>query len=104
MLQEIAPGLALAGLIYEPGVSAFYLHSAQALAPSLAMELLPCPIKNAADIEHAVESCARVRNRGRIVAPNFTTQSHRDLVIALTVRYRLPTVYSYRSFVLEGGL
>ena len=42
MLKEIAPGLARAGLMYEPGVTAFYLHSAQALAPSLAMELLPC--------------------------------------------------------------
>ena len=104
MLKEIAPGLTRAGLMYEPGVTAFYLHSAQALAPSLAMELLPCPIKNAADIEHAVESCASMRNSGLIVAPNLTAQSHRDLVIALTARYRLPTVYSYRSFVLEGGL
>jgi len=38
------------------------------------------------------------------VAPNFTTQSHRDLVITLTARYRLPTIYSYRAFVSEGGL
>jgi putative ABC transport system substrate-binding protein len=104
MLKEIAPGLASAGLMYEPGVTAFYLHSAEALAPSLAIELVPSPIKNATDIEHAIESCARLPNSGLIVAPNLTTQSHRDLVIALTARYRLPTVYSYRSFVLEGGL
>jgi putative ABC transport system substrate-binding protein len=104
MLKEIAPGLARAGLMYEPGVSAFYLHSAEALAPSLAIELVPSPIKNAADIEHAIDSCARIPNSGLIVAPNLTTQWHRDLVIALTARYRLPAVYSYRSFVLEGGL
>jgi len=104
MLKEIAPGLAHAGLMYEPGVTAFYLHAAEALAPSLAIELVPSPIKNAADIEHAIESCARIPNSGLVVAPNLTTQSHRDLVITLTARYRLPTVYSYRSFILEGGL
>jgi putative ABC transport system substrate-binding protein len=104
MLKEIAPGLARAGLMYEPGVTAFYLHSAEALAPSLAIELVPSPIKNAADIEHAIESCSRIPNSGLIVAPNLTTQSHRNLVITLAARYRLPTVYSYRSFVLEGGL
>jgi putative ABC transport system substrate-binding protein len=43
-------------------------------------------------------------NSSLIVAPNFTTQSHRDLVITLTARYRLPTIYSYRAFVSEGGL
>jgi putative ABC transport system substrate-binding protein len=55
MLKEIAPGLAHACLMYEPGVTVFYLHAAEALAPSLAIELVPSPIKNAADIEHAVE-------------------------------------------------
>jgi putative tryptophan/tyrosine transport system substrate-binding protein len=102
MLKEIAPSLARAGLMYEPAVSVFYLHAAEALAPSLAIELVPSPVANAADIEHAIESCARIPNSGLIVAPNL--QSHRDLVITLTARYRLPTVYSYRAFVSEGGL
>jgi putative ABC transport system substrate-binding protein len=104
MLKEIAPSLARSCLMYEPGVTVFYLHAAEALAPSLAIELVPSPVGNAADIEHAIESCARIPNSGLIVAPNLTTQSHRDLVITLTARYRLPTVYSYRAFVSEGGL
>jgi putative ABC transport system substrate-binding protein len=104
MLKEIAFGVTRAGLMYEPGVSVFYLHAAEALAPSLAIELVPSPIENAADIEHAIESCARIPNSGLIVAPNLTAQSHRDLLITLTARYRLPTVYSYRPFVSEGGL
>jgi putative ABC transport system substrate-binding protein len=104
MLKEIAPGVARACLMYEPGVSVFYLHAAEALAPSLAIALVPSPVQNAADIEHAIESCARLPNSGLIVAPNVTAQSHRDLVITLTARYRLPAVYSYRAFVSEGGL
>jgi putative ABC transport system substrate-binding protein len=43
MLKEIGPGLARAGLMYEPRVSEFYLHAAEALAPSLAIELVPSP-------------------------------------------------------------
>jgi putative ABC transport system substrate-binding protein len=104
MLKEIAPGLSRAGLMYNPGVTAFYLHAAEALAPSLAIEIIPSPVESAADIEGAIESCARVPNSGLIVSPSLTTQSHRDLIIALTARYRLPTVYAYRSFVSEGGL
>jgi putative tryptophan/tyrosine transport system substrate-binding protein len=104
MLKEIAPRLSRVALIHNPRVTTFYLHAAQALAPSLAIELLPSPFENAADIERAIESFARVPNGGLMLTPDFTTLVHRDLVVTLAARHRLPAVYSNREFVTAGGL
>jgi putative ABC transport system substrate-binding protein len=61
-------------------------------------------VENAADIERAIESLAGVPIGGLVVPPDATASSHRDLIIALAARYRLPAVYSYRDFVVGGGL
>jgi putative ABC transport system substrate-binding protein len=104
MLKEIAPGLSRAAVIHNPKVTVFYWRAAEALAPSLGIELVHSPVENAADIERAIEAFARVPNGGLVFVPDLTTQVHRDLVVALAARYRLPAVYSYRAFVTAGGL
>ena len=65
---------------------------------------MPSPVENAADIERAIESFARVPNGGLLLPPNFTNAIHRHLIIALAARHRLPAVYSQRRFVTAGGL
>ena len=75
-----------------------------AVAPSLAIELVPSPVENAADIERAIESFARVPNGGLVLPPDPTTFVRRDLIVALAARHRLPAVYPYRLFVTAGGL
>ncbi len=104
MLKEIAPGLSRVALIYNPKVTVFYLRAAEALAPSLSIELVPSPTESTADIERTIESFARVPNGGLVVPPNFTAQANRDLIIALAARHRLPAIYAYRAFVSAGGL
>jgi putative ABC transport system substrate-binding protein len=59
---------------------------------------------NAADIERSIELTARAPNTGVIVPPDSSTILHRDLVVALVTRYRLPAVYAFRFFVTAGGL
>ena len=73
-------------------------------AAALTLELVPSPIDNAADIERAVESFARAPGGGLLLPPDTSTLTHRDLVIALAARHRLPTVYPFRVFVTAGGL
>ena len=80
-----------------------FLRSAKAVAPSLAIELVPSPIENAADIQRVIESFARAANGG-LFLPADTAVTHRDLVIALAVRHNLPAVYTDRLFVAAGGL
>jgi putative ABC transport system substrate-binding protein len=106
MLKEIAPRLARVALVANPKTVTFdYFHrAAEAVAPSLMIELVPSPIEIAADIERAIESFARVPNGGLLLPPDSTTVVHRDLIIALAGRHRLPAVYALRTFVVAGGL
>jgi putative ABC transport system substrate-binding protein len=92
MLKEIAPRLTRVALVYNPR-NIVHLRAAEALAPSLAIEPVPSPVENAADIEHAIEAIARPPNGGLMLTPDLTTFVHRDLIIALATRYRLPAVY-----------
>jgi putative tryptophan/tyrosine transport system substrate-binding protein len=106
MLKEIAPNLTRAALLANPKTAAFdyFLRSAKALAPSLAIDLVPLPIENATDIERSVEAFAREPNGGLVLPPDTTTVVHRDQIIALAARHRLPAVYALRIFVASGGL
>jgi len=106
MLKEIAPRLVHVALVANPKVTAYdyFLRAAEAAAPSLAIEIVPSPIESAADIERVIDSIARVPNSGLLLPPDTTTITHRDLIIALAARHRLPAVYSLRLFVTAGGL
>ena len=105
MLKEIAPRLTRAALVMNPvGSYDYFLRITQALAPSLGIELVPSPTKTAADIERVIESFARASNGGLILPPDAMTAVHRDLIIALAARHRLPAVYSARFWVVAGGL
>jgi putative ABC transport system substrate-binding protein len=106
MLKEIAPQLARVAFIANPKTAPYdyFLRAAEALAPSLAIELVPSPVETAADIERAIESFARMPNGGLLLPPDGTTLLHRDLIIALAARHRLPAVYSGRYWVIAGGL
>jgi putative ABC transport system substrate-binding protein len=106
MLKEISPTLVRAALVANPETTPYdyFLRAAVALAPSLAVEIVPSRVQNAADIERAVESFASVPNGGLVLPPDATTTGYRDPVIALAARYRLPAVYTVRAFVEEGGL
>jgi putative ABC transport system substrate-binding protein len=105
MLKEIAPNLSRAALIANPKRTPYdyFLRSAKSVAPSLAIELEPSPVENAADIERVIVSFAREPNGGLVVLPG-TPIDYRDLVIALAARQRLPAVYYVRFFVEAGGL
>jgi putative ABC transport system substrate-binding protein len=106
MLREIAPGMARAALVGDPKtpIYDYFLQAAQAIAPPLAIEVVPSPVDTAADIERAIESFARAPNGGLFLPPNSTTTLHRDLIIALAARHRLPAVYAFRNFAANGGL
>ena len=103
MLKEIAPRLSRVALVYNPG-NILHLRAAEASTHSLAIEPVPSPVENAADIEHAIGSFAGLSNGGLMLTPDLTTFVHRDLIIALATRYRLPAVYPRREWVIDGGL
>ena len=106
MLKEIAPRLTRAALLGNRNTTAFnyFMQSAQAVAPSLAIELVPGHIETAADIERTIEALARMPDSGLVLPPDATTITHRDLVLALVAKHRVPAVYAVQAFVAAGGL
>ena len=107
MLKEIAPNLARAAFVANPKTATFYdyyLQAAEAAAPSVGIEPVPTLVENATDIERAIGSFASAPNGGLVVIPDVAATVHRDLIIALAARHRIPAVYFSRYFVAAGGL
>jgi putative ABC transport system substrate-binding protein len=74
------------------------------VAPSLRVEVNPVNVRDASEIERAVETFARSSNGGLIVTASGLTIHHRDLIVTLAARHKLPAVYFERLFVAAGGL
>ena len=106
LLKEIAPGVTRAAVLRDPTVitGASQFAAIQAVAPSLRVEVNPINLRDAGEIEHAVTAFARSSNGGLIVTTGGLAQLHRDLIITLAARHKLPAVYYERFFVAGGGL
>jgi putative ABC transport system substrate-binding protein len=107
MLKEIAPNLVRAAFVANPRTATFYnyyLQAAEAAAPSVGIEPVSTLVENATDIEPAIASFVSAPNGGLVLIPDVTTLVHRDLMIAIAARHRIPAVYSSRVFVEAGGL
>ncbi len=106
MLKEISPRLVRVAFVANPKTTPYdyFLRAAKAAAVSLAIELVPFPVETTADIERSIESFARLPDGGLLMPPDTTTILHRDFIIALAARRRLPAIYSARYFVAAGGL
>ena len=107
LLKELAPGVKRVAVVRDPSVPAGSggLAAIQTVAPSLGVELTPVGVRDAGEIERAITAFARGSNSGLImVGPISSVQRHRDLIIALAARHKLPAVYYERAFVAAGGL
>jgi putative ABC transport system substrate-binding protein len=106
LLKEIAPGTTRAAVLRDPTITAGIGQFAaiQTAAPSLGMEIVPVNVRDASEIERAVAAFARVGKGGLIVTGSPLTALHRDLIIMLTARHKLPAVYSNPYFAADGGL
>ena len=106
MLKEIAPNIARVALLANPKGTAYdyFLRNATATASSLGIEIISSPVDNVADIERSISSLARQDNSGLLCPPETFITAHRNLVIALAAKHRLPAVYAWRYFVTDGGL
>jgi putative ABC transport system substrate-binding protein len=108
VLKEINPHIARIAVMFDPKTSvaggSFYLRMVQDAARSIAVETIATPVRDAAEIERAIEAFAREPNGGLLVQPDVTIHNNRALIIALAARYRIPAVYTFQFYVTEGGL
>jgi putative ABC transport system substrate-binding protein len=106
LLKEIAPEVTRVAVLRESAIAAgpAQFGAIQTAAPLLGVELRPVDTRDAGEIERAITAFARDPNGGLIVTGSPSATVHRELIIALAARYRLPAVYYIRYFVTGGGL
>jgi putative tryptophan/tyrosine transport system substrate-binding protein len=106
LLKEIAPGVTRVAVLRD-ATQAFAMSlfaAMQAVAPSLGVEVIPVNMRNAGEIEQSVETFARSPNGGLIPVGSAAAVRHRELILTLAARHKLPAVYWERFFVVAGGL
>jgi putative tryptophan/tyrosine transport system substrate-binding protein len=108
LLKQVAPGVTRAAVLRDPSISAGVGQFAviQSVAPSLGVDVssISMNVRDPTEIERAVAAFARTPNGGLILTGSALAVRHRDLVVALAARHKLPAVYSRRIFVASGGL
>ena len=105
-LKQIAPSVTRAAVLRDPsqGSATGQFAAIQAVAPSLRVEVNPVNMRDAGEIERAIAAFARSPNGGLILTPGGAAALHRDLIVTLAARHKLPAVYNERSFIAAGGL
>jgi putative ABC transport system substrate-binding protein len=106
LLKEIAPGVTRVAVFRDPSIASGpgQFAAIQTVAPSLGVELRPVDVRDRGEIERAVALFAQNPNSGLIVTGSPGAGSHRDLIITLAARHRLPAVYFGRFWAAGGGL
>jgi putative ABC transport system substrate-binding protein len=106
LLKQIAPQLTRAAVLRDTsnpaGVAQF--GAIQGEAQSLGVEVTPISVRDAGEIERSITTFARSANGGLIVTGSASASVHRDLIIALAAKHKLPAVYSSRYMATLGGL
>ena len=106
LLKQIAPRMTRTAVLRDPanpsGTGLF--GAIQAVAPSFGVEASPLSLRDVGEIERGLTEFSHEPNGGVIVTPSSLAIVHRELIIALAARLRLPAIYPFRYFVNEGGL
>jgi ABC-type uncharacterized transport system substrate-binding protein len=105
LIRDTAPGAMRVLVIFEPDIPAqlAYLQAIEAAAPTFRVELARAGVRNAAEIERAIDAFAQEPKGALIVVPSALGIAHRDLIVALAARHHLPATYPYPVFARSGG-
>src|SRR5262249_15410820 len=106
LLKQIVPNVTRVVVLRDAAVAAGsgQLGAIQSVAPQLGVELHPVGVRDASEIERGISAFAREWNGGLIVTGSSLAVVHRNLIVTLAARHKLPTVYSRRLYVTGGGL
>ena len=106
LLKQITPSVTRVAVVRDAAITAgIGLWGAiQSVSPSFGVELRPVDVRDAGEIERSITAFAESPNGGLILTGSALAIVHRDLIIALAARHRLPAVYYERYFAVAGGL
>ena len=107
MLTQIAPPVAHVAVLYNPATApyaALMLRAIEEAAPSLAVAVRAAPVNDASEIEARMAGLTHEERGGLLVLPGNFTFVHREAIVAIAARHRLPAIYPFRFFTAAGGL
>jgi putative ABC transport system substrate-binding protein len=107
VLKEVAPRVVRVGLLFNPKTAPYadsFVRSLEAASSSFAVVATATPVHDTSELERGVMALATGPNTGLITVPDTFLTVHRDLLISLAARHRLPAVYPFRYFAVSGGL
>jgi putative ABC transport system substrate-binding protein len=107
IVKEISPRTVRVALVFNPDTAPNaknYLTPLEGAAPAFAIKPSTMPFRTAQEIERAIEGFARPANSALIIMPESSTIMHRQLIIELANRHKLPAVYPFRFFATSGGM
>ena len=104
LLKEVAPGVKRVAILRDPTLPAGLAQFGAIQSVASSVEVSPVDVRDATEIERAINAFALTPNGGLIVVSNPTATVHRKLIITMAARHRLPAVYQSRYYVLDGGL
>ena len=107
LLKEIAPQVTRAALLFNPATAPFadvYIRPFKAAAGSFSLEAISTPVHDETELESVIAAEARMPNSGLVVIPDGFLNVHRERIVLLTARHRLPAIYPWRFFAEMGGL
>jgi putative ABC transport system substrate-binding protein len=106
MLKEVVPGMTRAAVMQNPDHPAWdaYVKAIREVAPRMGVEVTLAPASNAAEVEATLAAFGQQTNGGVILLPSPLVTTNRELIAALTLRHRLPSIYIARLYPASGGL
>jgi putative ABC transport system substrate-binding protein len=106
-LKQIAPHVTRVALVFNPQSAPFadlFLRPVEAAAPSFSVTPIAAAVRATDDLDRVFNALAREPNGGLMVLPDISMTNHREAIIALAARHRVPAVYPFRYFAASGGL
>jgi len=107
ILKQVAPAVRRVAVLFNPDMAPYapsFVRQVELSAPSFAVEWIVAVVHDDAELERTVADFAAEPAGGLIILPDVFTVGHREQIIALAARYRLPAVYPQRAFAVSGGL
>jgi putative tryptophan/tyrosine transport system substrate-binding protein len=110
LLKEMAPQMRRVAFVYNPesalrgAGSAIYVGSFETYAGALAVTPVKLAVREEAELRRAIDAFAKEGNGGLLIPPDLFNTVHRATIIAEAARHRLPTIFPYRYYPLDGGL
>jgi putative ABC transport system substrate-binding protein len=106
-LKEVVPAVNRIAVMFNPVTAPYaglFWEPIKVAGISLSIEPIEIPVHNVGEIERAITGFAREPNGALLVIPDTSNTNHRDLIVSLANRYRLPAIYPFRFFATSGGL